>query len=83
VTPTRIERVQMADGQDLLRAGDYDPDHQSVQQRMSEAAQFGSTWVPMCPCVVGGTNSTEDPSAPGPPAQAPSNAASFFGAARQ
>jgi hypothetical protein len=44
VTPSRIEEIQAADGQDLLRAGDNDPDHESLNQRLGDAAQFGATW---------------------------------------
>jgi hypothetical protein len=43
-TPVSIEADQMADGEDLLRAGDGDTDRESLGRRMEEAGQFGATW---------------------------------------
>jgi hypothetical protein len=43
-TPERVEEEQMADGQDLLRSGDPGSSEGSLNKRMGEAAEFGSTW---------------------------------------
>lgn len=39
--PTRIEEEQVADGEDLRRAGDGD---EVTAGRMAQAAEFGATW---------------------------------------
>jgi len=44
LTPTMVQDEQLADGQDLLRAGGSGTGGESLTERMSEAAQFGSTW---------------------------------------
>jgi hypothetical protein len=41
--PLRIDEEQVADGQDLLRAGDSGGG-ESLNKRMSQAAEFGATW---------------------------------------
>ncbi len=43
VTPTRIEDHPQTHGEDLLRADDDVPNHESLNEQMEEAAEFGMT----------------------------------------